>query len=149
MKQLRALALFLVLALCLSFSVACLPTDTAAGGGSTTTTTGGGTGGGGKPDTIDGVYYVTYYMGAMTFTINGNVITSVNEDHYYNNTSRHVGELTLDDTDDDETTVKYRVVWEEGDDGGTLVFRTIYYNPVDKTLTTSSSFATYVLEKQS
>ena len=70
------------------------------------------------------------------------------EDHSYSNTTTHVGTLTLDDTDEDETTVQYKVVWEEAADGSRLVFRTIYYNPTDKTLTTSNSFTTYVLEKQ-
>lgn len=147
MKLTRAFLLLLVLSLCLSSFAACLPAETPSGGG-TTTTTGGGAGSGNRPDTMDGTYYVAYYMGAMTFTVNGTAITAISEDHYYSNTTTHVGTLTLDDTDEDETTVQYKVVWEEAEDGSRLVFRTIYYNPTDKTLTTSNSFTTYVLEKQ-
>ena len=112
------------------------------------TTTGGAGGGGGKPDTMDGTYYVAYYMGALTFTVSGTRITAILEDHYYDNTTTHYGTLTLDDTDEDETTVQYKVAWEENADGGRLVFRKIYYNQTNKTLTTANDFTTYVLEKQ-
>ncbi|MBQ2946089.1 MAG: hypothetical protein IJD95_05965 [Clostridia bacterium] len=102
----------------------------------------------GGSDGVDGTYHVSQGYADFTFEIDGESITCVYTDTYYNNTSTHQGTLTeVDDEDDDDSTAKYTVVWVDTG-SGMLGFRELYYNAKDKTITAPGDFNTYVLEKQ-
>ena len=105
------------------------------------------TGAVGGDEGIDGSYRVSKGYADFTFTIEGEKITCAYTDTYNNNTTNHEGTMTESDDDEDETTVKYTVSWVDSGNG-TLGFKVLYYNAKDKTITTSSTFETYLLEKQ-
>ncbi len=102
----------------------------------------------GGDETIDGSYHVSKGYADFTFTVEGEKITCVYTDTYNGNTTNHEGSMTeVEDDDEDDSTVKYNVSWVDSG-SGTLAFRVLIYNAKDKTITTSSTFETYVLEKQ-
>ncbi len=134
MKIARLLSLLLILCISLAALSACLPEEAPAGGSSTTTTTAGnggesGGGTGNKPETVDGTYVLEIDIATMTYVIDGESVTCTIS--YENGLDLISRGTVAEETDDDETTVKYAVTWTEHEFSGTNNTIAVFYNPAD------------------
>ncbi len=97
---------------------------------------------------MNGTYKAESAYTIVTFIIEGEKITAIDQDLYYNNTSTFTGTISLADDDEDEKTVKYTITWDPREDETLYSLKSFTYDKKEKTLTTASSFQTYVLKKQ-
>jgi hypothetical protein len=98
----------------------------------------------GNKQTMDGTYKCEDGYSATTFIIEGTKITCILDDYYYHNTFTTEGTLEIVEG---EESLTYKLIWVDSEQG-TPAFRTFTYDPKAQTITTASSFNTYVLHKQ-